>query len=177
MCDSGNLRRCIGTHSTPAAWMMTPGSRSCCWCESLQSNATGSLLGGSEAPRSSRSATAGSKLREPCWASPSVPCSSGGRVHRAIKPVLGENLVQLVVARWRSAGAFRQALEQRLKSISPQEGTDFHRLCRRVAFDRFLARVSLLRISECRPFRCDGKALLNRAEQSVYHAQRIIGKR
>ena len=43
--------------------------------------------------------------------------------------------------RYASAGAFRQALEKRLKSISQQEGTDFQRLCRQVAFDRFLARV------------------------------------
>ncbi len=40
-----------------------------------------------------------------------------------------------------SAGAFRQALEERLKTISRQEGTDFQRLCRRVAFDRFLVRL------------------------------------
>jgi hypothetical protein len=40
-----------------------------------------------------------------------------------------------------SAGAFRQALEERLKTISRQEGTDFQRLCRQVAFDRFLARL------------------------------------
>jgi hypothetical protein len=40
-----------------------------------------------------------------------------------------------------SSGAFRQALEERLKHISRQEGTDFQRLCRRVAFDRFLARL------------------------------------
>lgn len=44
--------------------------------------------------------------------------------------------------KYASAGAFRQALEQRLKSISQQEGTDFQRLCRQVAFDRFLARVN-----------------------------------
>jgi hypothetical protein len=43
--------------------------------------------------------------------------------------------------RYASAGAFRQALEQRLKSISQQDGTDFQRLCRQVAFDRLLARV------------------------------------
>jgi hypothetical protein len=40
-----------------------------------------------------------------------------------------------------SPGAFRQALEERLKTISRQEGTDFQRLCRQVAFDRFLARL------------------------------------
>jgi Nucleotidyl transferase AbiEii toxin, Type IV TA system len=40
-----------------------------------------------------------------------------------------------------SPAAFRQALEERLKTISGQEGTDFQRLCRRVAFDRFLARL------------------------------------
>ena len=41
-----------------------------------------------------------------------------------------------------SPGAFRQALEERLKTISRQEGTDFQRLCRQVAFDRFLARLA-----------------------------------
>ena len=40
-----------------------------------------------------------------------------------------------------SPGAFRQALEERLKTISRKEGTDFQRLCRQVAFDRFLARL------------------------------------
>jgi Nucleotidyl transferase AbiEii toxin, Type IV TA system len=40
-----------------------------------------------------------------------------------------------------SPSAFRQALEERLKTISRQEGTDFQRLCRQVAFDRFLARL------------------------------------
>ncbi|HEY3738445.1 MAG TPA: nucleotidyl transferase AbiEii/AbiGii toxin family protein [Bryobacteraceae bacterium] len=40
-----------------------------------------------------------------------------------------------------SPGAFRQALEERLKAISRQEGTDFQRLCLQVAFDRFLARL------------------------------------
>ena len=42
---------------------------------------------------------------------------------------------------YNSPGAFRQALEERLKTISRQEGTDFQRLCRQVAFDRFLARL------------------------------------
>jgi Nucleotidyl transferase AbiEii toxin, Type IV TA system len=40
-----------------------------------------------------------------------------------------------------SPGPFRQALEERLKRISRQEETDFQRLCRQVAFDRFLARL------------------------------------
>jgi hypothetical protein len=40
------------------------------------------------------------------------------------------------------AGAFRQALEERLKTISREEQTDFQRLCRQVAFDRFLARLA-----------------------------------
>ena len=35
----------------------------------------------------------------------------------------------------------RQALEERLKTISSREGTDFQRLSRQVAFDRFLARL------------------------------------
>ena len=43
--------------------------------------------------------------------------------------------------KYTSAGAFRQALEHRLKSISQQDGTDFQRLCRQVAFDRFLPRL------------------------------------
>ncbi len=43
--------------------------------------------------------------------------------------------------RYASPGAFRQALEERLMHISRQERTDFQRLCRRVAFDRFLARL------------------------------------
>jgi hypothetical protein len=43
--------------------------------------------------------------------------------------------------KYTSAAAFRQALEERLKTISRQEGTDFQRLCRQVAFDRFLARL------------------------------------
>ena len=43
--------------------------------------------------------------------------------------------------RYASPGTFRQALEERLKTISRQEGTDFQRLCRQVAFDRFLARL------------------------------------
>ena len=40
-----------------------------------------------------------------------------------------------------SPGAFPQALEERLKTISRPGGTDFQRLCRQVAFDRFLARL------------------------------------
>ena len=43
--------------------------------------------------------------------------------------------------KYRSPGALRQSLEERLKSISRQEGTDYQRLCRQVAFDRFLARL------------------------------------
>ena len=41
-----------------------------------------------------------------------------------------------------TAGAFRQALEERLKFISRQEGTDLQRLYRQVAFDRFLTRLA-----------------------------------
>ncbi|MBY0507606.1 MAG: nucleotidyl transferase AbiEii/AbiGii toxin family protein [Bryobacteraceae bacterium] len=44
--------------------------------------------------------------------------------------------------RYATAGAFRQALEERLKTISHEEGTDFQRLCRQVAFDRFLTRLA-----------------------------------
>ena len=43
-----------------------------------------------------------------------------------------------------SAGALRQALEERLKAISRDDRTDFQRLCRQVAFDRFLARLARL---------------------------------
>jgi hypothetical protein len=46
--------------------------------------------------------------------------------------------------RYATAGAFRQALEERLKIISRDERTDFQRLCRQVAFDRFLARLGHL---------------------------------
>lgn len=44
--------------------------------------------------------------------------------------------------KYAAAGAFRQALEERLKAISRDERTDFQRLCRQVAFDRFLARLA-----------------------------------
>ncbi|MBS1825957.1 MAG: nucleotidyl transferase AbiEii/AbiGii toxin family protein [Acidobacteria bacterium] len=44
--------------------------------------------------------------------------------------------------KYATAGAFRQALEGRLKTISREERTDFQRLCRQVAFDRFLARLA-----------------------------------
>src|ERR1035438_339771 len=40
-----------------------------------------------------------------------------------------------------SLGAFRRALEERLKRISRTEQVDINRLRRRVAFDRFLARL------------------------------------
>jgi hypothetical protein len=43
--------------------------------------------------------------------------------------------------KYKSPGAFRQALEERLRTISSREGTDFQRLSRQVAFDRFLARL------------------------------------
>lgn len=46
--------------------------------------------------------------------------------------------------RYATAGAFRQALEERLKEIAREEGTDFQRLCRQVAFDRFLERLTRL---------------------------------
>ena len=47
-----------------------------------------------------------------------------------------------------SPSAFRQALEERLKTISRQCGTDFQRLCRQVAFDRFLARLFMERTGD-----------------------------
>ena len=40
-----------------------------------------------------------------------------------------------------TAGAFRSALEERLKSISQTEQMDLNRLRRQVSFDRFLARL------------------------------------
>lgn len=44
--------------------------------------------------------------------------------------------------KYATAGAFRQALEERLKTVSRDERTEFQRLCRQVAFDRFLARLA-----------------------------------
>jgi hypothetical protein len=44
--------------------------------------------------------------------------------------------------KYATAGSFRQALEERLKTISRDERTDFQRLCRQVGFDRFLARLA-----------------------------------
>lgn len=38
-------------------------------------------------------------------------------------------------------GAFREALEERLKRISKEEGTDLPRIRRAVTFDRLLARL------------------------------------
>ena len=40
-----------------------------------------------------------------------------------------------------TAGAFRRALEERLRSISRREEIDLNRLRRQVAFDRLLARL------------------------------------
>src|SRR6266699_5471049 len=42
---------------------------------------------------------------------------------------------------YKTAGAFRTALETRLQARARQEGTDLQRLRRQVAFDRFLARM------------------------------------
>jgi hypothetical protein len=42
---------------------------------------------------------------------------------------------------YKTAGAFRTALEARLQASARQEGTDLQRLRRQVAFDRFLARM------------------------------------
>jgi hypothetical protein len=44
--------------------------------------------------------------------------------------------------RYVTAGSLRQALEERLRAISRDEDIDFQRLCRQVAFDRFLARFA-----------------------------------
>lgn len=43
--------------------------------------------------------------------------------------------------RYRTAGAFRQSLEERLNQISKNQGIDLMRLRRRVAFERLLARL------------------------------------
>ncbi len=40
-----------------------------------------------------------------------------------------------------TATAFRASLETRLKQIANTEQVDLQRLCRMVAFDRFLARI------------------------------------
>lgn len=40
-----------------------------------------------------------------------------------------------------TAGAFRRALEERLKSMSMTEQVDVNRLRRQVSFDRLLARL------------------------------------
>jgi hypothetical protein len=42
---------------------------------------------------------------------------------------------------YKTAGAFRTALENRLQTRARDEGTDLQRLRRQVAFDRFLARM------------------------------------
>ncbi len=45
------------------------------------------------------------------------------------------------VKQYKTAGAFRAALESRLQTRAREEGTDLQRLRRQVAFDRFLARL------------------------------------
>ena len=42
---------------------------------------------------------------------------------------------------YKTAGAFRTALENRLQTRAREEGTDLQRVRRQVAFDRFLARM------------------------------------
>ncbi|MGA8443556.1 MAG: nucleotidyl transferase AbiEii/AbiGii toxin family protein, partial [Candidatus Sulfotelmatobacter sp.] len=42
---------------------------------------------------------------------------------------------------YKTAGAFRAALETRLQTRAREQGTDLQRLRRQVAFDRFLARL------------------------------------
>lgn len=44
---------------------------------------------------------------------------------------------------YRTAPAFRKALEDRLIRLAEDEGTDVQRLRRQVAFDRFLCRLFL----------------------------------
>ncbi len=51
--------------------------------------------------------------------------------------------------KYSTGNALRAALEERLKQIAKAENTDLQRLRRWVAFDRFLARLS---VSDCR---CD----------------------
>ena len=43
--------------------------------------------------------------------------------------------------KYATAGAFRRALEERLKRTSMKEETDLNRLRRQVSFDRLLARL------------------------------------
>ena len=45
------------------------------------------------------------------------------------------------VKQYKTAGAFRTALETRLQARAQEEKTDLQRLRRQVAFDRFLARL------------------------------------
>src|SRR6476620_11507302 len=45
------------------------------------------------------------------------------------------------VKSYKTAGAFRTALETRLQTRAREEATDLQRLRRQVAFDRFLARM------------------------------------
>ena len=48
----------------------------------------------------------------------------------------------MAIARtYATAGAFRRALEERLKSMSQTEQIDINRLRRQVSFDRLLARL------------------------------------
>jgi hypothetical protein len=44
-------------------------------------------------------------------------------------------------SRFKSATDFRKSLEARLKDISAKTGEDLQRIRRKVAFDRFLARI------------------------------------
>jgi hypothetical protein len=46
-----------------------------------------------------------------------------------------------MIGPYRTAHAFRTALEARLRNVSQQQGTDLQRLQRRVAFERLLARL------------------------------------
>jgi hypothetical protein len=55
---------------------------------------------------------------------------------------------------YKTAGAFRAALEARLQARARDEKTDLQRLSRQVAFDRLLARLD-----RCQPFGSYPKAL------------------
>jgi hypothetical protein len=52
-----------------------------------------------------------------------------------------------------TAGALRSALEARLNERSRREGVDLHRLRRKVAFDRLLARMFTFGVAPTPPSR------------------------
>jgi hypothetical protein len=60
------------------------------------------------------------------------------------------------VKQYKTAGAFRTALETRLQRRAQEEGTDLQRLRRQVAFDRFLARLFFERTKGMYPWTLKG---------------------